>query len=302
MSADSYVKNSRIALISFKIDSYIKDNHARDGHEAVLQNVIFENSRISSYTGAIYVKMIDCQFPNGMNVVVTGDSQGKTRFTIIETATCESAGRTAYVECSKGTVKTLTSFEDFPNVDEEYTASNPALGHDNQSLAIYENGFTSEGYKRVGCTRCDDYVAGELAPLFTNLGYSVCEDGNGGITIGFRVNSEAITEYESITGCAVSYGVFAVTKASIGNADIFDENGAPRAGAIAADITNSGFGLFSLKMVEFRGEQKDIDLAMGAFVGTTLNGSTEYAYMQIAKPTDGEKYFFASFNDVLEMK
>lgn len=302
MSADSYIRNSRMTLNSVKIDSYLRDNHAREGHEAVLENVIFEHNKISSNTGATYVKMIDCQFPNGMELYVTGDSQGKTVFTIIETSTCETAGRKASITCWKGGGKTITSFDGFTDVDEEYTALNPALGHDNQSLAIYENGFTSEGYKRVGCTRCDDYVAGKLSPLFKNLGYSVDEEGNGGMTISFRANSEAILEYEAITGSTVNYGVFATTKASVGNNDAFDENGAPRTGVFAADVTKSGFNIFSLKMFNFTDEQKKIEIAMGAFVGTTKSSVTEYAYMQIAKPTDGEKYFFASFNDVLKMK
>ena len=121
------------------------------------------------------------------------------------------------------------------------------------------------------------------------------------MTIGFFVDSEAIEEYEKVTGNVVSYGVFAVTEDKIGNNDIFDESGKARAGVISADLTYSGFAIFNLKMVGFTAEQKDIDIAMGAFVGTTLDGSTEYAYLQIAKPTDGEKYFFASFNDVLKM-
>ena len=174
--------------------------------------------------------------------------------------------------------------------------------HNDKTSIVYTDYLTA-GIKLEGCINdgCDKNSKTEVPALFRSLGYSAAEYGDGGMTIGFFVDSEAIEEYEKVTGNVVSYGVFAVTEDKIGNNDIFDESGKARAGVISADLTYSGFAIFNLKMVGFTAEQKDIDIAMGAFVGTTLNGSTEYAYMQIAKPTDGEKYFFASFNDVLKM-
>ena len=69
-------------------------------------------------------------------------------------------------------------------------------------------------------------------------------------------------------------------------------------GVIAADITGTGFDIFNLKIVGITDEQDDIDLAMGAYVGTTKDGKTEYAYLQGGTPETGAKYFFASYNDV----
>ena len=176
-------------------------------------------------------------------------------------------------------------------------------GAHNEQTTIEYDSFSAVGIKCEGCINegCNQNVKIEVPALFTNLGYSAAEYGDDGITIGFRVNSEAISEYEAITGNAVNFGVFAVTANNIGNNDIFDENGASRTGVIAADITNGGFAIFNLKIVNFRAEQKDIDLAMGAFVGVSSSIKTEYAYLQIEEPKDGEKYFFASFNDVLAM-
>ena len=37
---------------------------------------------------------------------------------------------------------------------------------------------------------------------------------------------------------------------------------------------------------------------MGAYVGTSKDGATEYAYLQDGIPETGAKYFFASYNDV----
>ena len=144
MSANSYIRNSRIALNSFKIDSYISASYAHDGQEAILENVIFENPSISSNTGAIYVKMINCKFPNGMKLYVTGDSKGKTKFTAIQDPTCENGGGTYFVEFAKGSGKTFTSFAEFPTIVEEL----PALGHENTVIVAYENGYLQNGYKQ----------------------------------------------------------------------------------------------------------------------------------------------------------
>ena len=50
----------------------------------------------------------------------------------------------------------------------------------------------------------------------------------------------------------------------------------------------------------FDEEQKDIDLAMGAFVKTEKNDTVKYSYIQIAEPTNG-KYYLASYNDVVAL-
>ncbi len=172
----------------------------------------------------------------------------------------------------------------------------------NLEISITYDSYSANGVKKTRCLDCESEVK-EVAtlPLFTFRGFSAAEYADGGMSIGFKVNNEAISEYEEITGKAVNYGVFAVMKDKIENNDIFDESGASRAGVIAADITESGFDLFNLKIVGFTSEQADIKLAMGAFVATTSNGVTEYAYMQGELPNENEKYFFASYNDVVAM-
>ena len=178
-----------------------------------------------------------------------------------------------------------------------------ALGHSHTVFVglIYDD-YSKNGYYSYQCERCDNLNNEKTAPaLFDCLGYSAAEYGDGGMTIGFRVNEGAISDYEEITGESVSYGVFAAKAERIGNNDIFDENGASRTGVITADITNSGFNIFNLRIVGFTEEQKEIGLAMGAFVGTSKDGVSKYSYMQIDTPAMGEKYFFASYNDVLAL-
>ena len=161
--------------------------------------------------------------------------------------------------------------------------------------------FEEKSYLRSVCSRCQGgVVIKEIEPLFVNLGFSAAEYGDM-MSVNYRVNEEAILAYEEVTGKTVSYGVFAVTKANVGNNDIFDENGEARNGVIAADITDCGYGLFNLKIFGFTDEQKKIDIAMGAFVGTKKDEVAEYSYLQIAPATAGEKYFFASYNEVVNL-
>lgn len=184
-----------------------------------------------------------------------------------------------------------------------------ALSHDYDYLnndkailveIVYSN-YLQDGIKTVICANCGQSSDLTAPALFGCLGYSAAQYGDAQISVNYRVDEQAIVEYEAFTGISVSYGVFAVMADKIGNNNIFNENGASQTGVIAADITNCGFTLFSLKIVGFTSEQKEIDLAIGAFVGTTLDGVTEYAYLQIAAPAEGEKYFVASYNDVLAL-
>ena len=177
---------------------------------------------------------------------------------------------------------------------------NTALGHNHiiDAGIVYED-YTKAGYYALLCERCDDIKQGEATEaLFTCLGFSAALYGEGEMSVNYKVNAQAISDYEEITGKKVNYGVFAVRADKIGTNDIFDAEGNSPAGVIAADITDSGFTFFSLKINGFTETQKGIDFAMGAFVGTTKDAKTEYAYLQIAAPENGEKYFFASYNDV----
>ena len=164
---------------------------------------------------------------------------------------------------------------------------------------IYES-FTSNGSKTVQCLDCSSTtVIDNLPALFTCLGYSAPEDGRGGIAIGYTVNNEAITEYETITGKTLKYGVFAVAKDKLGTNDVFAEDGTVASNTIAVEISNHGFVAFELKIIGFTDEYKDLKLAMGAYVAVTDGETTEYSYMQSGTPNDGEKYCFVSYNDIV---
>ena len=165
--------------------------------------------------------------------------------------------------------------------------------------------FSANGEKitkcsNEGCSLNTNPTVEAMAPLFTCLGYSTPESGNGGISIGYRVNGEAILAYEEITGETVSYGLFATTKQGLGEGDIIDENGEAGNGTLIADIGNEDFAFIFIKMFGFDTEEsKKAEFAIGAFVGTTKEGVTTYSYLQASKPNEGEKYAFIKYNDFI---
>ena len=161
--------------------------------------------------------------------------------------------------------------------------------------------FDTTGIKKIGCANagCSYGITEETPALFTCLGYSASEGGRGGIVIGFTVNNVAIAEYEEITGKTLKYGVFAVLQKNIGTNDIFGEDGTAAQGVVSAELTNSSFAVFQIKVRGLADEQKSIKLAMGAYVAVTDGEATEYSYIQPGTPEEGEKYCFVSYNDIV---
>ena len=151
------------------------------------------------------------------------------------------------------------------------------------------------------CTLCEmTDESGRIAALFTYRGFSTQEKGGNSIVIGFTSNSAAISEYEEIAGKTLKYGVFAVSQKKLGDSLIFGENGAVASGVINADLTNSDFAMFDLKLTGFTANNMDDKLAIGAYVIATDENGTEYSYLQDSTKgaLDGA-YYFASYNEMV---
>lgn len=268
------------------------------------QLAVFENCEIGSvttYTGRTHLKFIDCTI-SASKLSLGSDGAGKCYALVYTSPNCENAGTLNIYRNGSGATPVVDDTKYPYSMVEEYVSQNPALGHDNQSLAIYENGFSEKGYKRIGCTRCDNYEAGELAPIIICYGYSTPEYDVGGISVRYSVNNDAVDEYEAITGEDITYGVFAATKKNLGENDVISSDGKVAQGAIVAEISNKNFDIVELKIVGFTEEQKDAKLAMGAFIGVNDGESTEYSYIQAGERAEGEKYSFVSYNDVMSGK
>ena len=142
----------------------------------------------------------------------------------------------------------------------------------------------------------------EAPAFFTCLGYSSSENGTDGISLGFKVNDEAISDYMTVTGKEVSYGLFAATKNALGTNDVINANGEVSNGAVIASIPFDSFVYVTIKMAGFNtAELKASMFAIGAYLKLSENGNTDYLYMQYGTPNEGEKYAFVSYNDVMDI-
>ena len=183
------------------------------------------------------------------------------------------------------------------------------INHSNEaevSTSISYESFLANGEKITkclseGCSLNTNPTVESTAPLFTCIGYSAPENGDDGISIRYTVNSSAIEEYKKLSGATLSYGLFATTKQAIGSSDIFDKDGNTVNGAIALDVTESGFAFISLKMVGFDTEDsKKAEFAIGAYTVTTENEQKKYSYLQHGTPLAGDKYAFIKYSDFVK--
>ena len=191
-----------------------------------------------------------------------------------------------------------------------YSGINLVVGY--SSCVAYNNGNHGETSKTIEVTSYTDVIkvhqmcldcqnaleTDEIAPLFTCLGYSTAEFANGGISVGYNVNKDAISEYETISGVEVSYGLFAGTKQGLGTNDVIGEDGKAVAGAITAGFENSKYSFMFIKMFGFNEDNKDTPFAIGAYVAVDNGEGKEYSYLQNEKPQNGAKYSFVSYNSV----
>ena len=97
----------------------------------------------------------------------------------------------------------------------------------------------------------------------------------------------------------MTYGVFAVLKDKLGENDVFDANGEAAEGVLSAEIKNRSFDAFEIKVTGFTEEQKDLEIAMGAYVAIANGDKVEYSYVQSGEPLEGDKYYFVSINSML---
>lgn len=174
---------------------------------------------------------------------------------------------------------------------------------------IDENGnLTTEAYTskiKVFCPcerNCGNETIIKIIPaLFNCLGYSVFEGSRNGITVGFLVDNEAISEYTALTGKEIEFGVFAASKDKLGNGDVFSDDGSVTSGVITAKIYSRVYSAFEIKIVGFKDAQKGSLVTMGAYVIATKDGKSEYCYIQPDLPSQGEKYAFVSYKNLLTL-
>ena len=163
---------------------------------------------------------------------------------------------------------------------------------------VYANGYSAVGVKTTDCGNegCDYCVTKEAPALIIPLGYTAPEIANGNIAIGYRINNEAINDYEKITGKTVRHGVFVATKAGLGGNDIFDEG----SNAVVAEISNDKLIKMEIKLTGFdKDDYKTAPFAMGAYIITEKDEVKEVKYFEQGTPAEGDKYYFTTYQTIV---
>lgn len=211
----------------------------------------------------------------------------------------------------KFTGATQISYTDYKANPDSYNDKNYIIYDYNICDAFYESNhqnkttieyldFMLSGEKTTECSNCKLSTTTTVNPLFTTKGFSIPEKNGDEIAIGYNIDNAAISEYESITGKTLEYGVFATLFDNIGVNEIINADGTTPTGVVVAGITKDEYVAVEFKLSGFvTDNQKLIKLAMGAYLIETDSTSRKLHYLQAEKPTENEKYSYITYNNVL---
>lgn len=145
--------------------------------------------------------------------------------------------------------------------------------HNIYEYFTYANGFTVAGACGSQCANegCSNKTEKEMSALVVDLGFSVPESGNfRGINYGYKVNKDAVSEYERINGCKISVGALIASGENINN----DEKIISHTFAVILDMVD-----FAINYGE-TSNYDDKDVVFAGFVSVTQNGTTSNSYFQ----------------------
>ena len=166
----------------------------------------------------------------------------------------------------------------------------------NLKVEISYTDYMQEGTRSTICLDCNTSPLLSDAPaLFKCVGYSAPEGEKLGIAIEYKVNKDAIKEYEEATGKTFSYGVFAVSKTKLGDNEIFTD-GVATSGVISTELSSFNFTTVVLKITGFKDEHKTKEFALGVY--TSFDGA--YGYIQENATVVNNAYVFTSYNAIID--
>lgn len=232
---------------------------------------------------------------------------------IVKAPTCIStgiAGSTTDCVCGVNEIVTYTVYtaegsEEFSTAQREIPIVDIHVLSTDLMYINYKNGYLDVGTKEYLCALCKVATVEEEVPsvaaMFECLGYSASETDDG-IVLGYKVNRSAVNEFKSLPNVSITFGLFAVSQNKLGDSDIFDENGKINANVLSANTERTGFDYFDMKLTGYTTEaQKDAKVAIGAYIIVTKNGKKIISYAQSQAPTEGAKYYFASYNEMIAL-
>lgn len=217
--------------------------------------------------GCGFVALSETTEPNGHTP--------STEWTVTAPATCEKAGEKE----NRCTVcRAIIEVVEIDALGHEFDIADGAT-----VIAIeYADGFDKAGASTAKCSRCDETSEGEIAPIFTAMGYSVSESLTG-LNGGYGINLKALSAYEKING-KLTFGIVIV------NAGSFEQG---------ASFLNESFKLNSTKGIQVilnTMEYSSFNCSINGFNATTAE-TLNLIITSYVVEADGTVSYIQSEND-----
>lgn len=266
------------------------------------------NDRSGNYTVYLYTANANlAQAPGNCNYVVfKGIGHAYTESVIYE-STCVTSGKGGYVtDCPCKIDYRENGYTTVSNkIDAYKNKTFEACGSEEYDLPLktehtlsdvvksieFENGFLNLGTHVYKCLYCNEAAGAEeeasFPALFSFNGYSVPENGELAISVGYTIFQDALRQYESIMG-ALEYGVVGAVYEKLNGLAPLAQNEAP---VVKAQVTGD-YASFDFVISGFKAEQMDLGLVMCAYV----YDGTKYVYLQ---ETQTENPTAVSINSII---
>ena len=322
----SQVFKDGIALTSF----YFPNSLTSIGSNLFIYNngslkelINFENCGVTSIPEGVFSQcsgLKEVKFPYGVTEINGKDllkwanldsiTLPQTLKTITNPITCNSVTKIIFA-APEGTPLPANAPDttvEYANYCETYFASAHTESDEYSYTYVDENGNpTDEAYTsalKISCQcgrECGTETEIETIPaIFKCLGISAQEYGNGGILIAFGINNTAIDKYEKATNSKLTIGLFAGRDTKLGTNEAVSSDGEALAGIVSVDYTERNYDIVEFKVIGFvTDDYKNAQIALGAYVIEEDGEGKSVTYLQAAKPSNGEKYSYISYNELV---
>lgn len=293
----SYTKNATITGNGISMDCWgIKYN--------VWEFTNCSISKIATSTGRTHFKLIDCKF-DVSTLALGGDGGGPCYALIYTSPTCESDGTLNVYRQGTGTAPDNKD-ELYASLVTEFYADpqNKAFGHSYGWEYIFDGAkYLTACTAQNICSSCKNITESvNIDAMFMFLGYSVSEFGESNlIAMGIKINSNAIADYEELTGATINYGFVVALKDKLGDNRVpLDANGEAvyleSGNVIKAELSSFKHSYADL-MIEIPNAHIDTLLLMSAYITEQYGDSLEISYAQnISSLVENNQFSYISYN------
>lgn len=134
---------------------------------------------------------------------------------------------------------------------------------------LFKNGYLERGTQVTECSGCHGHFEEEtptFPALFSTLGYSYSQIGDGAIMQSFGANRAAIGAYTGITGKSLDYGLVVAVKSVVNTTNLIKANG-EKAHEYVANVSfkDRDYDLFEMQLVGVGTNHADLEVYLCAY-------------------------------------